>query len=213
MKSDILNRMLENGIVAVLRTKDSSQLMQVCEALYEGGCTAMEVTMTTPNALAVISEVSKRMGARIVMGVGSVIDDITARMAILAGAEYVVTPVMRPDVVALCRRYGKPVVCGAYTPTEALAAYEVGADLIKIFPADKLGAEYIKAIRAPMPQLEIVPTGGVTADNCAEFIKIGCPAVAAGSSLVSAKSLAENDWLEISRTAEVFVHNIKAARG
>ncbi len=205
--------MTENGIVAVLRAKDSSQLAQVCEALYEGGCTAMEVTMTTPNALEVIRDVSQRMGSKIIMGVGSVIDDITARLAILAGAEYVVTPVMRPDVIALCRRYGKPVVCGAYTPTEALAAYEAGSDLIKIFPADKLGADYIKAIRAPMPQLEIVPTGGVTSDNCGDFIRIGCAAVAAGSSLVSAKALADGDWAEITRTATAFVKNIKAARG
>jgi 2-dehydro-3-deoxyphosphogluconate aldolase/(4S)-4-hydroxy-2-oxoglutarate aldolase len=212
-KQDLLQRIVNPGVVAVIRAQSSEQLSDLAAALLAGGMPGMEVTMTTPNALEVIASVTKRFGKQILMGVGSVLDDTTARLAILAGAEFVVTPVMRPDVIACCRRYGKPCIAGAYTPTEALAAYEAGADFIKIFPADGLGPNYIKAIKAPMPQLEIIPTGGVSVDTCGSFIRAGCAAVAAGSSLLDPAAMKAGDWAAISATAKAFVEAVAKARG
>jgi 2-dehydro-3-deoxyphosphogluconate aldolase / (4S)-4-hydroxy-2-oxoglutarate aldolase len=212
-KREILDAMVNPGVIAVIRARDSGQLIDVCGALAEGGVVAIELTMTTPDALRVISEASREFAGRVVVGVGTVLDDVTARLAILAGAQYVVTPVLRPDVIALCRRYAKPVVAGAYTPTEALAAQEAGADFVKIFPADKLGPEYIRALKAPLPQLEIIPTGGVDADTCGEFIRAGCAAVAAGGSLVKKGFLEKKDWGGIRDVAAAFVRNVAAARG
>jgi 2-dehydro-3-deoxyphosphogluconate aldolase/(4S)-4-hydroxy-2-oxoglutarate aldolase len=211
-KSDILHRMLNPGVIAVIRADNSSQLLDAARAMAEGGLTAMEVTMTTPNALEVIRSVVKELGDRVLMGVGTVLDDVTARLAILAGAEYVVTPVLRPDVIALCRRYSKPVVSGAYTPTEALTAHEAGADFIKLFPADTLGPKYIKALKGPLPQLEIIPTGGVDVKNCGEWIKAGCAAVGAGGSLVSKDVLAKKDWKTLSEVSRQFVEAVAGAR-
>lgn len=211
-KSDILHRMLNPGVIAVIRADNSSQLLDAAKAMAEGGLTAMEVTMTTPNALEVIRSVVKELGDRVLMGVGTVLDDVTARLAILAGAEYVVTPVLRPDVITLCRRYSKPVVSGAYTPTEALSAHEAGADFIKLFPADTLGPKYIKALKGPLPQLEIIPTGGVDVKNCGEWIKAGCAAVGAGGSLVSKEVLARRDWKALTEVSRQFVEAVAAAR-
>ena len=211
-KSDILNRMLNPGVIAVIRADNSSQLLDAARAMAEGGLTAMEVTMTTPDALDVIRAVVKEMGDRVLMGVGTVLDDVTARLAILAGAEYVVTPVLRPDVIALCRRYSKPVVSGAYTPTEALTAHEAGADFIKLFPADTLGPKYIKAIKGPLPQLEIIPTGGVDVKNCGEWIKAGCAAVGVGGNLVSKDVLVRKDWKTLTEVSRQFVEAVAAAR-
>jgi 2-dehydro-3-deoxyphosphogluconate aldolase/(4S)-4-hydroxy-2-oxoglutarate aldolase len=211
-KHEIIDRMLNPGVVAVIRADSSEQLLDAARAMAEGGVIAMEVTMTTPNAIDTIKAVARELGDRVLMGVGTVLDDITARLAILAGAEYVVTPVMRPDVIALCRRYSKPIVCGAVTPTEALAAHEAGADFIKLFPADTLGPAYIKALKAPLPQLQIIPTGGVTTRTAGDFIRAGCAAVAAGSSLVSKDVLAKKDWKALAETSRLFVQAVAAAR-
>jgi 2-dehydro-3-deoxyphosphogluconate aldolase/(4S)-4-hydroxy-2-oxoglutarate aldolase len=212
-KSEIIDRILNPGIVAIIRADSSEQLLAAAEALYEGGVTGMEVTMTTPNALQVISDVSKRFGKKVLIGVGSVLDTETCRAAILAGSEFVVTPVTKPDVIKMCNRYGKPIASGAYTPTEALTAYENGADFIKIFPADQLGPQYIKNILAPMPMLPIIPTGGVTVQTAESFIKAGCVALAAGSSLVSKEILKSQDWKKLTETAAAFVEAIRKARG
>jgi 2-dehydro-3-deoxyphosphogluconate aldolase / (4S)-4-hydroxy-2-oxoglutarate aldolase len=212
-KHDIIHRMLNPGVIAVIRADSSEQLLDAARAMADGGVIAMEVTMTTPNAIDVIKSVTTALGDKVLMGVGTVLDDITARLAILAGAEYVVTPVMRPDVIALCRRYSKPIVCGAVTPTEALNAHEAGADFVKLFPADTLGPTYIKALKAPLPQLQIIPTGGVTTKTAGDFIKAGCAAVAAGSSLVSKDVLAKKDWKALSQTSREFVSAVAAARG
>lgn len=211
-KSRTLQKLINPGIIAVIRADSSAQLMNVAEALVAGGAPTMEVTMTTPNAIQVISEVKAKLGDKICMGVGTVLDTETCRAAILAGAEYVVTPVLKLDVIELCRRYAKPVIAGAYTPTEALTAWEAGADFIKIFPADGLGPNYIKALKAPLPQLEIIPTGGVDLNTAADFIRAGCAALAAGSSLVSKKVLADKNWTELAATAKKFVDVIAAAR-
>jgi len=211
-KSEIIDRILNPGIVAIIRADSSEQLMDAATALYEGGVTGMEVTMTTPNALEVIADVHRKFGDKVLIGVGSVLDPETARMAILAGAEFVVTPVTKPEVIKLCNRYGKPIASGAYTPTEALLGYESGADFIKIFPADQLGPTYIKNLLAPLPMLQIIPTGGVTVDTAASFIHAGCVALAAGSSLVSKEVMKHKDWKKLTETAAAFVEAVKKAR-
>jgi 2-dehydro-3-deoxyphosphogluconate aldolase / (4S)-4-hydroxy-2-oxoglutarate aldolase len=211
-KQESIHRLLNPGVVAVIRADSSAQLLNICTALAEGGLTGMEITMTTPNALEAIKEVTTKLGSRIYMGVGSVIDATTARLAILAGAEFVVTPVTKEEIIRCCNRYSKPIVCGAYTPTEALNAYELGADFIKIFPADGLGPNYIKALKAPMPQLQLIPTGGVDVNTCADFIKAGCAAVAAGSSLLKKDLIEKQDWKGLSALAAQFVANVAQAR-
>ena len=211
-KSTIIDRIINPGIVAIIRADSSEQLLGAAEALYEGGVTGMEVTMTTPNALQVINDVSKRFGKKVLIGVGTVLDTETCRAAILAGSEFVVTPVTRPDVITLCNRYGVPIAAGAYTPTEALTAHEAGADFVKIFPADQLGPTYIKNILAPLPQLQIIPTGGVTVATVDAFIKAGSVALGAGSSLVSKEILKNQDWKKLTETAAAFVEAVKKAR-
>jgi 2-dehydro-3-deoxyphosphogluconate aldolase/(4S)-4-hydroxy-2-oxoglutarate aldolase len=211
-KHEITHRLLNPGVVAVIRADSPDQLLDAARAMAAGGVIAMEVTMTTPDAIDVIKAVTKALGDQVLMGVGTVLDDITARLAILAGAQYVVTPVMRPEVIALCRRYGKPIVCGAVTPTEALAAHEAGADFVKLFPADTLGPAYIRALKAPLPQLQIIPTGGVTTQTAGDFIRAGCAAVAAGSSLISKDVLARKDWKTLTETSRQFVEAVAAAR-
>lgn len=208
-KPALIRRLLDPGIVAIIRADSSEQLLDCAEALHAGGVTAMEVTMTTPNALRVISDVTARFGGRILMGVGSVLDPETCRAAILAGAEFVVTPVTKPEVIRLCNRYGKPIVSGAYTPTEMLMAHESGADFIKLFPADAAGPGYIKSILAPLPMLQIIPTGGVTVENANEFLQAGCVALGAGSSLVSKEILQKGDWAALRSRAEAFVAAVR----
>lgn len=211
-KSEYIDKLLNPGVVAIIRADSSDQLLDAARALEAGGVTAMEVTMTTPNALEVIRTVRETLGSRVLIGVGTVLDTETCRMALLAGAQFVVTPVMKPDVIALCNRYSIPIIAGAYTPTEALAAHEAGADFIKIFPADSLGPGYIRALKAPLPQLQIIPTGGVDVKTTGDFIRAGCSAVAAGSSLVSKSVLHSADWKTLTTTARAFVEAVHAAR-
>ena len=212
-KTKLIEKLLDPGIVAIIRADSSDQLLECAEALVAGGISVMEVTMTTPNAISVIKTVSDALGDKIIMGVGTVLDTETCRMAMLAGARFVVTPVLRPDVVEMCNRYSVPIACGAYTPTEALTAHEMGADFIKIFPADGLGPGYIKAILAPLPQLRIIPTGGVDVNTAGSFLKAGCVAVAAGSSLVSREILNERDWPALTERARAFVAAVREAKG
>jgi 2-dehydro-3-deoxyphosphogluconate aldolase / (4S)-4-hydroxy-2-oxoglutarate aldolase len=211
-KPEIIARLLDPGIIAIIRADSSAQLVEAAEALLAGGVTAMEVTMTTPNALAVIGEVTAKFGDRILMGVGSVLDAETARVAILAGAEFVVTPVTKPEVIGMCNRYGKPIASGAFTPSECLLAHESGADFVKLFPADQVGPGYIKNILAPLPMLQLIPTGGVTPETAAAFLKAGSVALGAGSSLVSKEILAARDWKKLTQRAKDFVKAVHAAR-
>lgn len=211
-KPEIIERLVNPGVIAIIRASSSQGLVEVAEALADGGVTAMEVTMTTPNALDVITDIAARFSPRIVVGVGTVLDTETCRAAILAGAEFVVTPVTKPDVIRLCNRYGKPIASGAFTPTEALLSYESGADFVKLFPADHAGPAYIKNILAPLPMLQIVPTGGVSPETIGEFIKAGSVAVGAGSTLISKEALKSGDLAAIKARAEEFVAAIKKAR-
>lgn len=211
-KLQLIQRLLDPGIVAIIRADNSEQLIDACDALVAGGINAIELTMTTPNAIEVTKAVTSRLGDKVLIGLGTVLDETTARLGILAGAKFIVTPVTRPAVIAVCNRYSIPIAAGAYTPTEAITAHESGADFVKIFPADQLGTKYIKNILAPLPQLSIIPTGGVDVNTAGEFIKAGCVAVAAGSSLVSKEILKSKDWKKLTETAAAFVAAVKAAK-
>ena len=211
-KADIISLLTDPGIIAVVRAQQAAQVLPLSEALIAGGVRVIEITMTTPNALAAIREAREKLGERALIGVGTVLDADTARAAIAAGAEFVVTPICRTELVAIAHAAGCPVMLGAYTPTEAQLAHEAGADFIKIFPADTLGPGYIKALRAPLPHLRIVPTGGVDVQNVADFLKAGCAALGVGSSLVSTKILQEADWPELTRRASAFVTAARKAR-
>jgi 2-dehydro-3-deoxyphosphogluconate aldolase/(4S)-4-hydroxy-2-oxoglutarate aldolase len=204
-----MDALLNPGIVAVVRALSSQQVIPLAEALLAGGIRAIEVTMTTPNAVEAIVLASKHFRERALLGVGTVLNAETARQAIAAGAEFVVSPITRPEIAKAAAAADRPVMLGAYTPTEAQFAYEAGADFVKLFPADNLGPAYIKAIRAPLPHLKLVPTGGVTVDNIAEFFKAGCPAVGVGSSMITREILQNNDWAALQRNAAAFV---KAAK-
>ncbi len=208
-----LHLMLETGIIAVIRAHSSDQLTDVVYALREGGVKAIEVTMTTPNAIEVIHEVSSKMkDEEAVIGVGTVLDPETARAAILAGAEYVVAPTLNREVIEMCQRYTAICIPGAYTPTEILTAWEAGADIVKVFPATTLGPRYFKDILGPLPQVRLSPTGGVSLDTAKDFIQAGACCLAVGGNLVSKKALANNDWKSITETAKQFIQIIKEAR-
>jgi 2-dehydro-3-deoxyphosphogluconate aldolase/(4S)-4-hydroxy-2-oxoglutarate aldolase len=204
-KAEIISLLKNPGVIAVVRAKKAEQVIPLSEALIAGGVIAIEITMTTPNAIAAIREASEKFGTRALIGVGTVIDGETCRAAIAAGAEFVVSPICRLDLIPIAQAAQRPIMLGSYTPTEAQLAHEAGADFIKIFPADTLGPKYIKALRAPLPHLNLVPTGGVDASNVAEWFKAGVAAVGAGSSLVSSKILSEAAWPELTRRAQEFV--------
>ncbi|HSI14066.1 MAG TPA: bifunctional 4-hydroxy-2-oxoglutarate aldolase/2-dehydro-3-deoxy-phosphogluconate aldolase [Chthoniobacter sp.] len=211
-KSEIIQRLIDPGIIAIIRADSSEQLVEAAAALVEGGVSAMEVTMTTPNALEVVAAVVHKFGNAILMGVGSVIDPKTVYSAVSAGAEFIVTPVTKPQVIAAANDLEKPIASGAFTPTECLLAHESGADFVKLFPADVGGPAYIKSILAPLPMLRIVPTGGVTPETAAAFLKAGSTALGAGSSLVSKEILQKRDWAELTKRAQAFVQAVRAAR-
>ena len=211
-RSDIISRLLNPGIIAVVRAKRANQVLPLAEALVAGGVIAVEVTMTTPNAIAAIREAKQKLGDRALIGVGTVLDVATCRAAIEAGAQFVVSPIVRPELVPVCHAANVPVMLGAYTPTEAQLAHEAGADFVKIFPADGLGPKYIRNLLAPLPHLRIVPTGGVDLNTIADFLKAGCAAVGAGGSLISAKILETDNWPELTRLAAQFVAAAKRAR-
>jgi len=211
-QAEIISLLTNPGIVAVVRTEKTERALPVCEALLAGGVIAVEITMTVPNALEAIRLVSQNYGSRALVGVGTVLNAAAARAAIEAGAEYVVSPITRLELIDAAHAAGKPVMIGAYTPTEAQLAHEAGADFIKIFPADKLGPGYIKSLRAPLPHLRIVPTGGVDLNTAADFLKAGCAALGVGSSLVSAEILRTENWAELTRVASEFVRIVREFR-
>ncbi|HUS36625.1 MAG TPA: bifunctional 4-hydroxy-2-oxoglutarate aldolase/2-dehydro-3-deoxy-phosphogluconate aldolase [Verrucomicrobiae bacterium] len=211
-KSDVLKALREPGVIAVVRAPRAELCTPLARALLEGGVIAIEITMTTPNAIEAIRATSQALGSQGLIGVGTVLDAHTANLAIEAGAEFVVSPITRKEIADAAHAHDRPVMLGAYTPTEAQTAHEMGSDFIKIFPADTLGPAYIKALRAPLPHLQIVPTGGVDLNTIGPFLKAGCVAVGAGSSLVPAEALKNEKWDEITRLAKDFVAAAKAAR-
>ena len=212
-KSEIISLLTQSGIIAVVRAQRQDQVVPLSEALVAGGVIAVEITLTTPNAIAAIREAKKRLGERALIGVGTVLDVAACRAAIEAGAEFVVSPILRPELVAVAHSADRPIMLGAYTPTEAQLAHEAGADFVKIFPADSLGPNYIRALRAPLPHLLLVPTGGVDLNTAADFLKAGCAALGVGSSLVSADILRGNKWEELTRAARAFRETVERAHG
>lgn len=198
-------RLTDPGIIAVVRARRADQVPPLAEALVAGGVTAIEVTLTTPDAFAAIAATAKRLGGRALVGVGTVLNEAQCRAALAAGAEFVVSPIARRELVPLAHAADTPVMLGAYTPTEAQLVHEAGADFVKLFPADTLGPAFIKALRAPLPHLKIVPTGGVDRRTLADFIRAGCAAVGVGSSLITADILAREDWPALTESAREYV--------
>ena len=211
-RQQIISLLCDPGIIAVIRAKSAAHVLPICHALVSGGVTALEITLSTPNAIQAIGEARNQFGARALVGVGTVLDGETCEAALGAGAEFVVTPICRAEFVRLAHAANRPVMIGAYTPTEAQLAHEAGADFVKLFPADNLGPGYIRSLRAPLPHLRIVPTGGVELSNIADFLNAGCAAVGVGSSLLSSKVLETGDWPALKATASAFVAAARRAR-
>src|SRR5438874_11701573 len=200
-----LRRVLDCGIVAVVRSPDSDQLVEVARALADGGVGVVEITMSVPNALDVLRQVRQELGDRLLLGAGTVLDAETARAVLLAGAEFIVAPTLNLDVIRLCCRYDKLVMPGAFTPTEILTAWEAGADIVKVFPADVVGPAFFKALRGPLPQIRVMPTGGVDLTTAAAFLKAGACCLGVGSQLVEPTAIAGGNFTRIRELAQKYV--------
>ena len=207
-----LQRVRDCGIVAVVRFSEPGPLVEVVRALAEGGVTVAEVTFTVPGAVEVIREAKRQLKDRVLLGAGTVLDPETARLAILAGAEFIVAPNTNLDVIKICRRYDKLVMPGAFTPTEIVTAWEAGADVIKIFPADVLGPAFFRAMRGPLPQVRLMPTGGVDLNTAAEFLQAGAVCLGVGSQLVEPKAVAVGDFARITSLAQQYSNIIRDHR-
>ena len=212
-RSEVVSAIEACGVIAVIRLQDSSKLRAVVDALAAGGVRALEVTMTVPGAIRLIEEVAPSLPPGFVLGAGTVLDPETARLAILAGARYVVSPVFRPAVLSLCHRYDVAAMPGCFTPTEILAAWEAGADVVKVFPATAVGPGYFKDIHGPLPQVRLMPTGGVTLENTGDWIKAGAVAVGVGTALLERKTIEAGDYPAVTARAARFVEAVASARG
>ena len=210
---DVVRGIEESGVVAVVRLEDLSDAVHVARALAKGGVRGIEFTFTNPKAAAAITAAREALGDDALIGAGSVLDAETARVAILAGAQFVVTPVTRLETIQLCNRYGIPIMSGAFTPTEILTAWEAGSAMVKVFPATALGAGYLKDVRGPLPQVRLIPTGGVSVDNAGDFIRAGASAVALGSALVDPKLVTAGAWDDLTVLAQAIHDAVAAARG
>ena len=211
-QTSALEQLLDRGVVAIIRSPDASRLVDVAEALLAGGVSVMEVTFTVPRAHQVLEQVAARLSDRILLGAGTVLDAETARIAILAGAEFIVSPVVKTDVIACCRRYSKLSLPGALTPTEILAAWEAGADIVKVFPSEVTGPAYLKAVSAPLPQVRLMPTGGVNLETTADYLRAGACALGVGGSLVEAKAVAAGDFARIESLARQYMTIVRETR-
>ena len=209
---DILKRLIEGKVVAIVRLDSGEQLVKVAEALKAGGITVIEFTASTPGAIDMIKEAASRFGDEVLMGAGTVLDPETARAAILAGAEFIVTPTLGLETIKLCHRYGKPIVPGALTPTEILTAWEAGADMVKVFPSSVGGPGYIKALKGPLPQIPLVPVGGVNLDTTADFIRAGAEVVGVGGSLINQKLLDAGEFETITENARRYCEEVQKGR-
>jgi 2-dehydro-3-deoxyphosphogluconate aldolase / (4S)-4-hydroxy-2-oxoglutarate aldolase len=212
-KETQLRQVLDCGIVAVVRSPDSQQLVEVVRALADGGVMVVEITMTVPDALGVLRQVRQALGERVLLGAGTILDTETARAALLAGAEYLVAPTLNLDVIRLCLRYSKLVMPGAFTPTEILTAWEAGADIVKVFPAEVVGPAFFKAMRGPLPQVRLMPTGGVDLTTAADFLRAGACCLGLGSQLVEPRAVAERNFDRIRDLARQYVAIVKSVRG
>ena len=208
-----LKTITEVGIVPVVRAPSADLALQAVEAIYQGGVRAAEITMTVPGAVGALEKLAARFGGKILMGAGTVLDAETARVCMLSGAEFIVAPNLRPATIEICKRYSVAVFPGALTPTEVLAAWEAGADAVKIFPCGNVGgAKYIKALKGPFPQIEMVPTGGVNLETIGEFLKAGACACGVGGELVDMASMKQGRFDAIEERARQFLAAVAKAR-
>ncbi len=211
---EALAKILEEGVVPVIRVSSAQEAWEVSKAIKEGGVSVLEVTMTVPGAMDVIKEVSQKFGQEVLLGAGTVLDPETARAALINGAQFLVSPSLNLEVIKVSNRYSAVVIPGALTPTEILTAWEAGADLVKVFPIAQVGGPaYIKALQGPLPHIPLVPTGGVNLQNAGEFIKAGAAAIAVGGELVDKKAVAEKKYSVIVENARRFLEEVKKARG
>ncbi|MPY88472.1 MAG: bifunctional 4-hydroxy-2-oxoglutarate aldolase/2-dehydro-3-deoxy-phosphogluconate aldolase [Luteitalea sp.] len=209
---DIVREIENSGVVAIIRMQDPGRVRAVFDALAEGGVRALEVTMTVPGAMRLIEEIAASLPSGLVLGAGTVLDPETARHAILAGARFIVAPVLHHGVIELCHRYDVAVVPGCFSPTEILSAWQAGADVVKVFPASALGTGFVRDLRGPLPQIKILPTGGVSLENVGEWIKSGACAVGVGSAMLDPKAIAEGRYEVLTANARRVVESIRTAR-
>lgn len=196
----------------MIRADDPDRLKHIVGALHQGGVSAIEITMTVPRALDLIEETARTMGEEVLLGAGSILDAETARLAINAGARYIVSPIYKPSIIQMAHRYNVPAMPGCFTPTEILEAHEAGADVVKVFPADILGMKFFKAIKAPMPHLQLMPTGGVSLTNAGDWLAAGACAVGIGSALLDKKAIAEARYEQLTENAKTLVQTIASYR-
>ena len=209
----VIQRILDVGLVPVVRATSADEAIAIVEAIKAGGVSILEITMTVPRAVQVIEKVVERYGEDVLVGAGTVLDPESARTCILAGAEFIVTPSFKASTVEMCKRYSKVIIPGALTPTEVLTAWEAGSDFVKVFPCDNVGgARYIRALKGPFPQVDLIPTGGVNLNNAAEFITAGSAALAVGSELVDKAAVASKDFSKIAENAKRFLEAVRTAR-
>lgn len=212
-RKEVLSFITEVGIVPVVRTSSAESAVKAVEAIYRGGVRAAEITMTVPGAIRALEKVADQFGDKIVLGAGTVLDPETARACMLAGAEFFVTPALNVKTIAMAKRYAKVICPGALTPTEVITAWDAGADIVKIFPCGNVGgAKYIKALKGPFPQVEMIPTGGVNLETAGDFLKAGACAVAVGGELVDAKSIKEGRYEAIEMKARQYLEAVAKAR-
>ncbi len=212
-KEKALGKIREIGLVPIVRSPSAEDAMLAAEAIVAANIGILEITMTIPHAIEVMEKVANKFGDKLLLGAGTILDTETGRAALLAGADFIVTPALILPVIELARRYSKPIMAGALTPTEVLAAWQAGADIVKIFPCGPVGgAKYIKALKGPFPQIEMIPTGGVNLETAPDFIKAGTVAVAVGSELIDLKSLREGNFDGIIANARLYVEAVRAAR-
>ncbi|MFA7289331.1 MAG: bifunctional 4-hydroxy-2-oxoglutarate aldolase/2-dehydro-3-deoxy-phosphogluconate aldolase [Melioribacteraceae bacterium] len=208
-KQEIVEKIISNCAVAVIRLEDSGKLIKVVEAIHSGGVSSIEITMTVPNAIEMIKKVCNEFGDSVMVGVGSVLNANMAQEAIDAGAKYVVSPILKEEIIKKARENNIAVMPGCFTPTEINLAYELGADIIKVFPADVLGINFFKGVKAPMPHLKMMPTGGVNLINPSDWLRAGACAVGVGSALIDKKAINENNYTLLRSNAEILMNGIK----
>jgi len=212
-RNQIIKQIEDTGLVPVVRAASADEAMRVIDAIKEGGVSVLEITMTVPGAVGVIEEVAKRYGSDATVGAGTVLDPETARICILSGAQFVVSPALNLNTIELCRRYSVPVMPGALTPTEVVTAWSAGADFVKVFPCGSVGgASYIKNLKGPLPQIKFIPTGGVSLKTAADFVKAGSSALGVGTDLVDVKAIRAGEAHVVTERAKQFVEIIKEAR-
>lgn len=210
-RQEVLDAVERAGIVAVIRIKEPERLRAVVDAISEGGVRVLELTMTVPGAVKLIADLAPRMPSGFLLGAGTVVDGETARQVIDAGARFIVSPVFRQEVIDTCHAHDVSAMPGCFTPTEILNAWDAGADVVKVFPATALGPGYIKDVRAPLPQVKLMPTGGVTLDNAGDWIRAGAVAVGVGTSLLDSEAIAAGNYDVLRSNAERIVNNVRAA--